>query len=208
MRRIWFHCATMVASTVLALLATGRASALDFYVDGAAGNDARTVIEAQSPATPWATITHALLTVTSGHTVHVKPGTYNESPQTKYDGVTLIAEGPARSVVISPPAGTAALAVVNHDWTVTGFVFQGGVHGIRASGADGLDVRGCIAVGQAANAFSVVATAGATIENSRAISAGSRGILADHSSSVYLRNNLIYGNGEWGVSFENTNRLD
>src|SRR5581483_3467333 len=168
------------------------------------GSDAYSTVQAQSPATPWKTIGRALHTVTSGHTIRIKPGTYPENLEAKFADVRIRADGPAGTIVVAPATGVG-LAVTAHDVVVEGLVFRGSSQGIRAENADGIVVRGCTAVGQSTTGFAFIATTGLTIENSTAVSAGSRGFHVDHdSSSAYLRNNLVYDNGEWGIDVDNT----
>lgn len=61
-----------------------------YYVDGLAGSDSYSDVQAQNPATPWRTIRHAvnaggLVNITNkgaplaGYTVIVKPGRYEET---------------------------------------------------------------------------------------------------------------------------------
>ena len=79
-----------IATTLLAGLlafAPSGATAAEFWVDAATGNDARSPIQAQSKATPWKTIVHALETVTSGHSIRVRPGTYTERLESGAPGV-------------------------------------------------------------------------------------------------------------------------
>ena len=201
------RCARAVVVLTLAIAtataAIGDALALDFHVDQAIGSDARSALQAQSPATPWRTIGKALSLVGTGHTIRVKPGTYRETLQSRFAGVRVVADGPPHAVVIEPPGSGSGFAVTHRDLVVEGLVFRGGVHGIRAEGADGLLIRGCVAVAQAANGFSVLATTGVTIDGSISASAGSRGILLERTSGAYLRNNLVYDNGDWGIGVEN-----
>lgn len=200
------HTSAIVAAL---LLAATPAFALEFYVDGGTGDDARSALEAQSPATPWATITHALDTVdTSGgrHTILIAPGTYVEAPGTSFADIEIKANGGA--VVVQATGGNPGLDIQHGDVLVEGITFEGGTHGIRAANADGLEIRGCTAVDATFNGIHVETTAGLTIENSRAVSAGSRGIFIDHSSLAYVRNNLVYDAGEWGIDVENTNASD
>src|SRR5262249_45699838 len=159
--------------------------------------DSRAPIDAQSPDTPWATIQHALRTVAGGSTVVVHPGRYEETLQTRFDGVSLRAADGLGSVVVAPPAAQSGLLVGNRGVAVSGMVFAGGVHGVRAEGADGLRVFGCVAVGQVSNGFTVVDSTDVVIDSSRAISAAGRGIHLLRSGDVLLRNDLVYGNGTW-----------
>lgn len=61
--------------TGLSFIAVGQVT---YYVDDDTGDDSRTPLEAQNPATPWLTVTHAINTVTDGDTIVVAPGTYSE----------------------------------------------------------------------------------------------------------------------------------
>ena len=191
---------------LVALLAFGsvsRAAAVDFYVDHAIGSDGNSAVQAQSPTTPWKTIGKALSIVGAGNTIRVQPGTYAEAPASRVGGVKIRADGPPRAVVVAPPTGSPGLRISHTDVVVEGLVFGGGVHGIRAEGADGLVIRGCTAVAQAANGFTVIATDGVTIESSVAASSGSRGILLDATSNAYVHNVLVHDAGEWGIGLEN-----
>src|SRR5690606_28497248 len=98
-------------SSLFTLLSPQLACALDFYVDAVVGNDLRSPVEAQSPATPWRTISHALQNVLPGNTIRVLPGTYVESAETGHPNVALIADGAPGTVIIQPPAGKAALVI-------------------------------------------------------------------------------------------------
>ncbi|MBY0274768.1 right-handed parallel beta-helix repeat-containing protein, partial [Candidatus Binatia bacterium] len=198
--RFWGACAL---ACLLLAASTSPAAALEFHVDQAIGNDARSAVQAQSPTTPWRTIAKALATVGTGNTIRVHSGTYAETLSSRVAGVTLLADGPERSVVVAPPAGASALDVKHHDVVVDGLVLRGGVHGIRAEGADGLVVRGCSAVAQSANGFTVIATQGVTLDGVVAVSSGSRGILLERTSRAYVRNALVYDAGEWGIGLEN-----
>ena len=50
-----------------------------YYVNASTGNDARNTTEAQNPATPWKTITHALTQVFAGDEIEVAAGLYDNS---------------------------------------------------------------------------------------------------------------------------------
>lgn len=198
--------ALIVFLGVALFTAASPALALEFYVDAATGDDAHSALEAQSPATPWATIAHALDTADTAagrHTIHVQAGTYAETAGSAFPDVEIRAVG--GTVVMQPPGGSPGLDINHGDVLVEGFRIEGGTHGIRADGADGLVIRGCTAVGVAFNGFHVANTTGVTIENSKAVSSGNRGILLDHTNLAYVRNNLVYDNGDWGVDVENTN---
>jgi len=204
-RRALRSCPLLAGVLLVALAgaAPRSALALDFHVDQATGDDAHTAIQAQSPATPWRTIGRALSVVGAGHTIRVKPGVYQQALSSRFAGVSLVADGPPHAVVVAPPATSSGFAITHPDVTVEGIVFRGGVHGVRAERADGLTVRGCVAVGQTANGFSVLSSQDVTIDGSIAASSGSRGILLDRTGGAYVRNNLVYAAGDWGIALEN-----
>jgi hypothetical protein len=54
----------------------GGAMATTYYVDANNGNDARTPAEAENQATPWASITNAMIHVADGDVVEVAAGEY------------------------------------------------------------------------------------------------------------------------------------
>ncbi|MDG2304760.1 MAG: right-handed parallel beta-helix repeat-containing protein, partial [Candidatus Binatia bacterium] len=197
--------ALIVSFTAALISVASSASALEFYVDGGTGDDARSALEAQTQTTPWATISHALSTVdTTGgrHTIRVQSGTYSENPASAFANVELRALG--GPVTITAGGGSPGIDISHADILIEGITIEGGTHGIRAATADGLVIRGSTSVGATSNGFHIETTAGVTIENSRAISAGGRGILLKKSSLAYVRNNLAYENGEWGIDIENT----
>ncbi len=204
--------AALLGSTIIvaSLISIGApAFALDFHVDAATGDDARSALEAQSPTTPWATINHALSAVDTSlerHTIRVQAGTYSETAASSFDNVALRAMGGV--VTIIPPGLDSGLDIQHANILIEGITIEGGTHGIRAENADGLVIRRCTSVGASSDGFHVEITAGITIENSRTISAGRSGMLLKHSSLAYLRNNLSYDNGEWGINFENSNPGD
>ena len=193
---------------LLGLLHPGGAYALEFHVDASVGSDTRSPLEAQSAATPWATIGHALDTVPTGanrHTIFVYAGVYAEAAATEYSNVEVRALG---DVVIEAPEDEPGLDIRHTDVLVEGIRVVGGTHGFRAADADGLVLRDCVSLEATFNGFHIENTSGVTIENSRAISAGSRGFFLDHTNLAYVRNNLAYANRGWGIDLENTNASD
>ncbi|MBY0275801.1 right-handed parallel beta-helix repeat-containing protein, partial [Candidatus Binatia bacterium] len=203
----------LLLPVLLSFLLPSIASALEFYVDAATGLDTRSTVEAQSAQTPWKSIQRALQLVQPGNAINVAPGTYAESAQSSFANVTLRATGAANSVIVAPPNDPddkpqVGILVSHPGLLIEGIVIVGGSHGIKATAADGLRIRGCKAIAQTFNGFTVEHTSGVTIESSVAASAGSRGIFLDHTSEAYLRSNLVYAAGEWGIDFDNTNASD
>jgi parallel beta-helix repeat protein len=116
-----------------------------YYVDAGNGDDTRTDLEAQNPATPWRTIKKAvdmgaLATIVkgaqaSGYTVLVNPGVYQESVESKRDAfadaqVVIQAASPG-SVTIQPPSGTTGFLIQHHHHVVDGFIVTGATIGLK-----------------------------------------------------------------------------
>ncbi len=127
----------LVVFGVLTLATVLPAGALNFYVNSATGDDRRSVQAAQSSATPFRTITHALRIahlVSEGrpHVIHVPTGTYSPSrgetfplviSQTRIylstSGVTTFdAENKANFFRITAPTG---------DFVIKGITFRNGL---------------------------------------------------------------------------------
>ncbi len=172
-----------------------------YHVDAERGDDARSKIEAQSPATPWRTITRALLAdaAAPGDTIVVAPGTYAEAATTAVGPLTIRGEPGA---VIAPPAGQIGLAVRHTGVLVDGFAFAGGAYGVRGFGASGLTVRGCTFSGQGVSGVALADALGATIEDNAIEEPGGRGVHVQRSSRVQVSSNLILRAGEWGVELD------
>ncbi len=177
------------------LLCAAAAHALDFYVDAANGNDARGPLEAQSPATPWRTIDHALRHVGPGNTIRVRPGVYPESAGSAYDAVSLVADEGLGSVFLEPPAGASGIDVRHRDFVVDGIVVRGGATGLRAELADGLRVLRSAFVAQSGTGVRVVQSASVQIDSVVVASAGKVGIELERSAPSLVRNSLVYDTG-------------
>src|SRR5438105_2908793 len=96
--------------------------AATYYVDDGSGNDARSSATAQSPATPWKTITHALGAATSGDTIHVAGGTYNTTlgedfPLSLKSGVQLIGNGAGMVTTVNITNGGSGYTSADVDIT-------------------------------------------------------------------------------------------
>src|SRR5262245_7355504 len=133
---------TIAALGAFAVLAMGiprpapAAASPTYYVDGVAGDDTRTALQAQNPATPWKTIKKAVSTgglfgitksgvVLAGYTVLVQPGTYMESVESKRDGlatdpVTIKAATRGAATILPPPA-TNGFFISHHYHVIDGF---------------------------------------------------------------------------------------
>jgi len=104
-----------------------------FFV-GPAGSDAHQDVQAQNPATPWASIRRGLLEANPGDTVAVLPGTYAAPVESVRDGapgapITLRAVEPGAATIA--PATGAAVVVSHHHHVVEGLVVTGGSTGLK-----------------------------------------------------------------------------
>ncbi len=158
--------------------------------------------EIHAPANAVA-ITRALAAngAPSGSTVVVAAGTYAEAPKSSRGGIVLRAAG---EVIVAPPDGRIGITIDHPDFVVEGFTVQGGLHGIRASHADGVVIRGCRILDQTDNGLYVFETAGFVLDSNVVRSPAKRGVLVEKSTGAYVRNNLIRDAGEWGLEFKNS----
>ena len=198
-----------VRSLVLALFLLGSGMlqphsslALDFHVNRDTGSNDATALQAQNPAEPWATIRYALRSVPDiggPHTIHVAPGTYTESLESAYPGITL--KGSPGTVLQAPPDKTI-LYIEHADFTLDGVELRGGLHGVRADQADRLTIRNCIIRDATKNGIHATRSEGVLVENSEILGNGSRGVLIETAPNAYVRNNLAAFNREWGIEID------
>ena len=176
--------------------------ALDFHVNRDTGSNDATALQAQNPAEPWATIRYALRSVPDiggPHTIHVAPGTYTESLESAYPGITL--KGSPGTVLQAPPDKTI-LYIEHADFTLDGVELRGGLHGVRADQADRLTIRNCIIRDATKNGIHATRSEGVLVENSEILGNGSRGVLIETAPNAYVRNNLAAFNREWGIEID------
>ncbi len=133
----WGLLRRVIGMAMVAFLLTGALTlpevwAATYYVNAGTGSDTNTPAQAQSSASPWQTLTHALGQVSSGDIVSVAPGTYDVGngeifPLALQDGVKIEGAGPGNSILIAP-AGTDVFENVNtslsSNTTLTGFTLQ------------------------------------------------------------------------------------
>ena len=189
----------LVVAALLASLRPGAAHALEFWVDGASGSDARSLIQAQSAATPWKTIGHALATVTAGHTIRVRPGVYPEPLESQSAGVSLVADGAPGSVVVMVATGVTALLVRHPDFLVSGVSFQGGLRGVRSIGAARLVVRDAVVAGHSGDAVVLDTSPGARLERV-STTGGKNGIRVTASPGLGIVDLDVSGHSGDGVA--------
>jgi hypothetical protein len=110
--RRWGHFRVMVHAWLVAALVFGPAVqsvlAAVFHVNASTGDDSRSEVQAQDPATPWQTITRAINegTLASGDEIRVAAGTYDEAngetfPLFLVDGVALIGAGRDTTFIVA-----------------------------------------------------------------------------------------------------------
>ena len=177
-----------------------------YYVDAGSGDDARTDIEAQNPATPWRTIKKAVDTgglVTQvkhaqplGYTVIVKPGVYEESVESKRDGyadaqVVIQAASPG-SVTIQPPSGLNGFFISHHYHVIDGFVVTGATIGLKLGPHD---------PGNTGPVVGVVAMHNEVHNNSN------NGIQFTEALDGVAEFNTVYQNSQNGISYSGNSSL-
>jgi parallel beta-helix repeat protein len=100
----------------------------DFYVDASSPSGGT-----GSSAKPFNRITDAIENATSGDTIYVSSGNYEEKIRLK-DGMRLIGEMPNRPVIngtnVSPGSLGRTMIIPNHDVLIEGFIITGGDRGI------------------------------------------------------------------------------
>jgi hypothetical protein len=107
---------------LLTLVLCHSLSAATLYV-ATTGSDSRTYVEAQNPATPWATIGKAATLVAAGDTVNVAAGTYAESVTLTISGIAASPirwVGAANHASIIDPSTASASGWVEHVATGVG----------------------------------------------------------------------------------------
>jgi hypothetical protein len=82
-----------------------------YYVDDVTGLDSRTNLEAKNPNTPWKTISNAIANTSTGDSIQVFAGTYNEFDIRVNKGLTLL--GNVVGVGVGAGAGTGVRPIVN-----------------------------------------------------------------------------------------------
>lgn len=191
-----------------------------YYVDGATGDDSYSPQQAQNPATPWKTIkkamdTGGLIGITKknaplqGYTVIVQPGTYNESVQSKRDGlstepVTIKAATPG-TVTIRPPTGQNGFFISHHYHVVEGFVVTGATIGLKMGPHDGGDgpVSGLVArrnqvTGNSNNGIQFTNAVEGIIEFNTVFQNGQNGIQYSGIGST-VHSNTVQSNTQFGI---------
>jgi hypothetical protein len=174
------------------------------YVDPAAGDNAASREAAMSPSTPWRTVQYALAQASPGDVIRLLPGVYSGQGDVNDDAVTLVGHGPLGSVVLEPPAGEAGVVVEGLvDARIENLVVRGGAQGVLAIAADGIHVTGVAVVSPSSVGIQIRDTETAWVDSCIVTGAGTDGILLRRTSGAYVRNNLVYVNGEWGISLDN-----
>jgi len=139
---------------IAAMSAPATAAGTTYYVDAASGNDSRTPVQAQNPATPWKSITHAAATVPAGtildpNIIQVAPGAYTAAGSGEVfpivfanPNVILLGSGAASTSVDAAGAGDA-ISVTVPGIAISHLAVQDVINDAIWVGAGGFSVADC-----------------------------------------------------------------
>lgn len=205
-----------VVLAFLVVLSVSTAFAHDYYVS-VNGNDAFN----GSSTFPWRTIQHAADLAVAGDTVHVLPGTYNES-------VEVISAGGTTSAPIIFKSESQLQAKIRGVGTLPVFQVRSGDHiviygfDVSGSGYQGIEIYssytkvvgnyvhdipgGCPTLGGAGISFSILtshdnladANVVANIRNKSGACMLVHGIYTSNQTST-ITNNVVFGSQGWGI---------
>jgi hypothetical protein len=174
------------------------------FVDPAAGDDSRDYDTAQEIVTPWRSVARAMQLARPGDVVALGAGVYAGSIEIPDDAITLRGTGPRGGSVVQPADGEPGIVVEGKaDVQIEDLAIEGGSYGVLATAADGLRLRRVAAVVPAFVGIDVRDTADVFVDGCIVTGAGSHGI-ALRRSTGYVHNDLVYANGEWGISIDNS----
>ncbi|MHC4712245.1 MAG: putative Ig domain-containing protein [Planctomycetota bacterium] len=205
---------TLIVILALAFIAAG-ASAATYYV-ATDGND---VTGDGSSGNPWATLQHAVDTISNGDTILVKPGTY-DGCRIRYSGAsgspkTLAAET-AGTVLVNTPGALcrrpSTIEIISEDhgssptdyWTIEGFEVTGGKWGIDGIECGHITVRNNVVHdnGWATGSTGIHLAYGdyQLVENNTSYYNGEHGIYCNNGADYgVIRGNAVYDNASMGV---------
>ena len=217
----WWNRIISVGLTLCLLGITQLAlAAHTYYVDATIGDDAYSDLEAQNPSTPWRTIKKAvdaggLATMATrgapaeAYTVVVQAGTYNETVESKRDGLAdapvTIRAASVGTAIIEPPGGTNGF-FISHDYhTIDGFVVTGAVVGLKLGPHDngdgpvvGLVVRHTEVYGNSNNGIQFTNAIDGVVAFNRIYQNGLNGISYSGNGSA-IHDNVIQTNAQFGI---------
>lgn len=209
MRRIYWNRIIGGVLSLGLLAITQLAAGFTYHVDVTKGDDARSDLDAQNPETPWKTIGRGLKTAFPGDTVIVQPGTYNESPESRRDGLptapVIIQAASPGNVLIQPPAGSPGF-FLGHDYhVVEGFVVTAAGVGLKIGPHDVTDgpVVGIVArynglFDNSSNGIQFTNAIGGVAEFNLVYQNGLNGISYSGNGSK-IHDNIVHTNGQFGI---------
>ncbi len=206
-RPTWLAAPVMTLAMTLALTpgCSGPAPIVDFYVDPAAGSD----LNPGSIAEPFKTLTHALATVSEGHTVHLAAGTYDEAngevwpTQTGFpptaeanvpDGVTITSDGNGALLLGPGGATTTSALIFGGEATVQGIAVSGFLRGILLGQNAVVTLEDVEVTASAREGVFALVNASVTILSSEVHDNGGAGVYARGGAHVTIEESLIHHN--------------
>jgi len=193
-------CHHALIAFILLAVAVAPASAItDFYVDDDYGNNCGTANG--TPTNPYCWIQQAVNEASSGMTIHLAPGTYNEDPVIA-KSLTIVGAGPDTCKIM----GSSGTSIVSIRGSGTVVDFSGVT--VHANGLDGIGIQVWLSaeatihnvtVTNASSGIQVDAGSSATIIDNPASITGNRiaGIIV--SGKALIENTNLSGNGRCGL---------
>jgi parallel beta-helix repeat protein len=163
-----------------------------FYIDDASGDDSRSELHAQNPATPWKTIKKGLQIAVPGETVSILPGVYAVRVNSLKDGtadapITIRAKIPG-TVTIQAPATGPGFSIRHHFHVIDGVNVTGGTNAVK--------------LGPHINNKGIVT--GLVLRNALVSDANNTGVRFTNAVDGAVLHSIIRNNGKDGVSYSGT----
>jgi hypothetical protein len=177
---------------------TASGAPATLHIDATLGDDTRSRAQAESPTTPWRTITHAIGQSVAGDTLLVGPGDYAEPGPLVLlnDAVSLIGQGTDRSAVrITVNPGVDVLRVRGAGVHVENVWLDGGKRGVIAlKRTDGLTLVDLAVTNPSAEGIKIEIADDVVIQGCIVTGAGATAIATRRAKRLQIRDTDVYAN--------------